>query len=78
MDIYGYIYIYGYIWIYMVTWIPSIYPSHVSINIPYMDPMGWQMHGVDFQVSHQVFSTAWVKFINDCLHFVGPFLLNRT
>ena len=26
----------------------------------------------------QVFGTAWVKFINDCLHFVGPFLLNRT
>lgn len=25
----------------------------------------------------EVFSTAWVKFINDCLHFVGPFLLNR-
>eukprot|EP00913_Durusdinium_trenchii_P020514 g19269.t1 len=26
----------------------------------------------------EVFGTAWVKFINDCLHFVGPFLLNRT
>lgn len=25
----------------------------------------------------EVFGTAWVKFINDCLHFVGPFLLNR-
>ena len=25
----------------MVTWIPSIYPSHVSIYIPYMDPMGY-------------------------------------
>ena len=22
----------------MVTWPPSIYPSHVSINLPYMDP----------------------------------------
>ena len=26
--------------LYMVTWIPSIYPSHVSIYIPDMDPMG--------------------------------------
>lgn len=26
----------------------------------------------------QVFGTAWIKLINDCLHFVGPFLLNRT
>ncbi|CAJ1377595.1 unnamed protein product [Effrenium voratum] len=25
----------------------------------------------------EVFSTAWVKLINDVLHFVGPFLLNR-
>ncbi|CAE7247421.1 YCF1, partial [Symbiodinium necroappetens] len=25
----------------------------------------------------EVFSTAWVKLLNDCLHFVGPFLLNR-
>jgi len=29
--------------VYGVPWIPSIYPSHVSINIPYMDPMGF--HG---------------------------------
>ena len=26
--------------LYMVTWIPSIYQIHVSICIPYMDPMG--------------------------------------
>ena len=26
--------------LYMVTRIPSIYPSHVSIYIPYMEPMG--------------------------------------
>ena len=26
--------------LYMVTWIPSIYPLYVSINIPYLDPMG--------------------------------------
>ncbi|CAE7780183.1 Abcc1 [Symbiodinium pilosum] len=25
----------------------------------------------------EVFSTAWVKLLNDVLHFVGPFLLNR-
>ncbi|CAE6929912.1 ABCC1 [Symbiodinium natans] len=25
----------------------------------------------------EVFSTAWVKFLNDVLHFVGPFLLNK-
>jgi len=25
----------------------------------------------------EVFGTAWIKLINDCLHFVGPFLLNR-
>ena len=26
--------------LYMVTWIPSIYPSHVSIDTSAMDPMG--------------------------------------
>ena len=25
----------------------------------------------------QVFGTAWVKLLNDALHFVGPVLLNR-
>ena len=27
--------------------------------------------------SLQVFGTAWVKLLNDGLHFVGPVLLNR-
>ena len=28
----------------MVTWIPSIYPLYVSINIAYMDPMGYVIY----------------------------------
>ena len=30
--------------VYMVTWIPSIYPSHVSINIP----APWIRHGLSY------------------------------
>ena len=28
----------------MVTWIPSIYHLYVSINIAYMDPMGYVIY----------------------------------
>ena len=30
--------------LYMVTWIPSIYPKCYHIYIPYMDPMGNDLH----------------------------------
>ena len=32
----------------MVTWIPSIYPSHVSINIP----APWIRHGYNYTHTH--------------------------
>jgi len=36
--------------------------------------LGWSMYRA-FRM--EVFNTAWIKFLNDSLHFVGPFLLNK-
>ena len=42
--------------VYMVTWIPSIYPSHVSINIPAPAPAGSVMGNSEFLMFRVSFS----------------------